>query len=144
MGLLDKLNPKNLIKKALDFAAPIVSAFNPLAGAVLGFAKGLANGQNPIQSLFSAASGLIPGGGGAGGVLGNLLGKFGGSGGFLDGMGGNSIVSSALNLFSGKKGVTDVLSQVTGSFGKSGGLNPLGMSNLTELAAQRMSQMLLR
>ncbi|WNG21822.1 hypothetical protein F0U63_04830 [Cystobacter fuscus] len=116
---------------------------NPLAGAALSFAGNLASGKSLTQSLFSAASSFIPGGGGGAGVFGNLLGKFGGAAGFLDGAGGNSILSAALNLATGKKGVTDVLGQLAGNFAQKG-LSQLGLNNATELAAQRMAQMLLQ
>lgn len=142
MGLLGGIG--KAFGKIASFAAPIVSMVNPLAGAALGFAGNLASGKSLTQSLFSAASGLIPGGGGgAGGVFGNLLGKFGKAAGFLDGAGGNSILSAALNLATGKKGVTDVLRQLAGNFAQKG-LSQLGLNNATELAAQRMAQMLLR
>ena len=146
MGFLSKIVPKNLLEgigKLASIAAPIVSMVNPLAGAALGFAGNLASGKSLTQSLFSAASGLIPGGGGAGNVFGNLLGKFGGASGLLDGAGGNSILSAALNLATGKKGVTDVLGQLAGNFVNKG-LSQLGLNNAAELAAQRMAQTLLQ
>ncbi|OJH36126.1 hypothetical protein [Cystobacter ferrugineus] len=141
MGFLGGIG--KALGKVASFAAPIVSMVNPLAGAALGFAGNLASGKSLTQSLFSAASSLIPGGGGGAGVFGNLLGKFGGAAGFLDGAGGNSILSSALNLATGKKGVTDVLGQLMGNFAQKG-LSQLGLNNATELAAQRMAQMLLQ
>lgn len=141
MGFLGGIG--KALGKVASFAAPIVSMVNPLAGAALSFAGNLASGKSLTQSLFSAASGLIPGGGGSGGVLGNLLGKFGGASGFLDGAGGNSILSAALNLATGKKGVTDVLGQLAGNFAQKG-LSQLGLNNAAELSAQRMAQMLLQ
>ncbi|MBZ4331134.1 hypothetical protein NR800_18530 [Corallococcus interemptor] len=122
--------------KVMDIVKPFVSAVNPLLGAAMGFASGLMQGKNPLQALLGAATDLIPGGG----VLKNALGTFANSG-LLDGAGGNSLLSGALNLAKGKSKVTDVLGDLFKST-KSNPLTNLGMSNATELAAQRMSTFL--
>jgi hypothetical protein len=125
--------------KVLDFAKPILTAVNPLLGAAAGFASGLMQGKNPLQSLLGAATDLIPGGG----IFKNLLGSFGGSG-LLDGAGGNSLLSGALNLATGKSKITDILGDLTKSAASKGGLTDLGLKNAQELAAQRMAQMIAR
>lgn len=124
--------------KVMDVVKPFVSMVNPLLGAAMGFASGLMQGKNPLQSLLGAAGDLIPGG--MGGVLGNVLGKFGGSA-LMDGMGGNSLLSGALNLASGKGKVTDIVGDLLKSTAKKA-LTQQGMHNTAELAAQRMSQFL--
>ncbi|MCY1022068.1 hypothetical protein [Pyxidicoccus sp. MSG2] len=124
--------------KVMDIVKPFVSMVNPLLGAAMGFASGLMQGKNPLQSLIGAATDLIPGG--MGGVMGNVLGKFGGKA-LMDGMGGNSLLSGALNLATGKSKVTDIV----GDFLKSSATKAFtaqGMGNTAELAAQRMSQFL--
>lgn len=124
--------------KVLDVVKPFVSMVNPLLGAAMGFASGLMQGKNPLQSLIGAATDLIPGG--MGGVMGNVLGKFGGKA-LMDGMGGNSLLSGALNLATGKSKVTDIV----GDFLKSSATKAFtsqGMGNVAELAAQRMGQFL--
>ena len=122
--------------KVMDVVKPFVSMVNPLLGAAMGFASGLMQGKNPLQALMGAATDLIPGG--MGGVLGNVLGKFGG-GALMNGMGGNSLLSGALNLASGQGKVTDIV----GDFLKSSATKAFssqGMGNMAELTAQRMSK----
>jgi hypothetical protein len=124
--------------KVMDVVKPFVSMVNPLLGAAMGFASGLMQGKNPLQSLIGAATDLIPGG--MGGVMGNVLGKFGGKA-LMDGMGGNSLLSGALNLATGKGKVTDIV----GDFLKSSATKAFtdqGMHNTRELTAQRMASML--
>jgi hypothetical protein len=124
--------------KVLDVVKPFVTMINPLAGMALGLASDLMQGKNPLQSLLSAATDLIPGGG----VFKNLMGAFGGSG-LLDGAGGNSLLSGALNLATGQGKITDVLGDLMKGASGAGGLSDLGMSNAAELTAQRMAQTLL-
>ncbi|AEI68033.1 hypothetical protein [Corallococcus macrosporus] len=124
------------IGKVLDVVKPFVSMVNPLLGAAMGFASGLAQGKNPIQSLLGAATDLIPGGG----AFKNTLGKFA-SNFLMDGAGGNSLLSGALNLATGKSKVTDVIGDMLKNTAKTG-LSQLGMNNAAELSAQRMSQFL--
>lgn len=131
------------IGKIAGAIAPIVSMINPAIGAALSFASNLAQGKNPLQSLLGAATSFIPGGGGAGGLLGNVLGKFGGMSSMLEGMGGNGLLGSAMNLFGGQgggSGITDIIGQAMNAFGGSG---PSSQSsgNLIELAAQGMSKL---
>ena len=125
--------------KILDIAKPFIMAVNPLLGAAVGFASGLMQGKNPLQSLIGAATDLIPGGG----VLKNVLGQFGGSG-LLDGAGGNSLLSGALNFATSKDKATDILKDLTKSAAEKGRLTQLGLKNAQELAAQRMGQLQLR
>ena len=130
-----------VLGKVAEIAKPFVSAINPLAGAALGFVTDLAQGKNPLQALMGAASSFIPGG--AGGLLGNVLGKFGGMSGMLDGAGGNGLIGSAMNLFGGQgggSGITDIIGKVLGNSGSSG-LSGQGQGNLMELAAQGMSKL---
>ncbi|MFB1481385.1 hypothetical protein [Corallococcus sp. RDP092CA] len=122
--------------KVMDIVKPFVSAVNPLLGAAMGFASGLMQGKNPLQSLLGAATDLIPGGG----VLKNALGTFANSG-LMDGAGGNSLLSGALNLAKGKSKVTDIVGDLFKAT-KSNPLTNLGMNNATELAAQKMSTFL--
>ncbi|RKH56631.1 hypothetical protein [Corallococcus llansteffanensis] len=124
------------IGKVLDVVKPFVSMVNPLLGAAMGFASGLMQGKNPIQSLLSAATDLIPGGG----VLKNAMGMFANSG-LMDGAGGNSLLSGALNLVSGKSKVTDIIGDLFKANKKSP-FGEQGMGNVAELAAQRMSTFL--
>ncbi|RKG53196.1 hypothetical protein D7X30_32465 [Corallococcus sp. AB011P] len=119
--------------KVMDIVKPFVTMVNPLLGAAMGFASGLMQGKNPLQSLLGAATDLIPGGG----VLKNALGTFANSG-LMDGAGGNSLLSGALNLATGKNKVTDIIGDLFKS-NKSNPLTNLGMNNAAELAAQRMS-----
>jgi hypothetical protein len=122
--------------KVMDIVKPFVTMVNPLLGAAMGFASGLMQGKNPIQSLLGAATDLIPGGG----VFKNALGAFANSG-LMDGAGGNSLLSGALNLAKGKSKVTDIVGDLFKST-KANPLTNLGMSNATELAAQKMSTFL--
>ncbi|CAM3664831.1 hypothetical protein G4177_17930 [Corallococcus sp. ZKHCc1 1396] len=119
--------------KVMDIVKPFVTMVNPLLGAAMGFASGLMQGKNPIQSLLGAATDLIPGGG----VFKNALSTFANSG-LMDGAGGNSLLSGALNLASGKSKVTDVIGDLFKA-NKKNPLTELGTSNAAELAAQRMS-----
>ncbi|NOK20364.1 hypothetical protein [Corallococcus carmarthensis] len=122
--------------KVMDIVKPFVTMVNPLLGAAMGFASGLMQGKNPIQSLLGAATDLIPGGG----VFKNALSTFANSG-LLDGKGGNSLLSGALNLAKGKSKVTDIVGDLFKST-KSNPLTNLGLGNATELAAQKMSTFL--
>lgn len=124
--------------KVASFVKPFVSMVNPMLGAAIGFAGDLLQGKNPLKSLLSTAMDFIPGNG----VLKNVLGKFGGSS-LMDGMGGNSLLSGALDLATGKKKITDVVGDFLQGATKSGPLSDMGLSNVTELAAQRMSRTLL-
>ncbi len=127
----------------LKVAAPILGAINPLFGAAASFAGGLLSGQKPLQALMGAASNLIPGGGLAKGLLGSFGGAAGG--GLLDGLGGNSLFSGLLNSATNKGGVTDLVGDLVKNVAKKGAekLTTLGKSNATELAAQRMAQLML-
>ena len=127
-----------IVGKIADIAKPFVSMINPLAGAALGFASDLAKGKNPLQSLMGAVSSFIPGG--PGGILNNVLGKFGGAAGLMDGMGGNSLLSGALNLATGKSSITDILSKLRKSVTGCGGLTPQGNHHAGELVAHSMAQ----
>ncbi len=123
--------------KVLDVAKPFISMVNPAIGAAVGAASGLMQGKNPLESILGAATDLIPGG--AGGVLKNVLGKFGG-GGLLEGAGGNNLLSGVLGLVTGKSKITDILGDVMKGAGAEG-LTQLGLKNAQELAAQRMGQL---
>lgn len=128
--------------KVLDVVKPFISAINPALGAAVGFVGGLLQGKNPLQAALGAVTDLIPGG--AGGILKNVLGKFGGSalGGMMDGLGGNSLLSGVLNAATGKGKVTDIVGDLMKNVaGK--GLTDLGLKNTQELSAQRMAQMFL-
>jgi hypothetical protein len=125
--------------KVMDVVKPFVSMVNPLLGAAMGFASGLMQGKNPLQSLLGAAGDLIPGG--MGGALGNVLGKFGGSG-LMEGMGGNSLLSGALNLAKGKGKITDIAKDLLKATQKKEEMTEQSRQNTTELMAQRMGQLL--
>jgi hypothetical protein len=128
------------IGKIASAVAPIVSMINPMIGAALKFGGDLAQGKNPLQALMGAASSFIPGGGGAGGLLGNVLGKFGGMSNLMESFGGNGLIGSAMNLFGGQgggSGITDILGKVLGG----GSQSSQGMGNLAELAAQGMGKL---
>ncbi len=125
--------------KVMDVVKPFVSMVNPLLGAAMGFASGLMQGKNPLQSLLGAAGDLIPGG--MGGALGNVLGKFGGSG-LMEGMGGSSLLNGALNLAKGKGKVTDIIGDVLKATQKKEEMTEQSRNNTTELSAFRMAQML--
>ncbi len=125
--------------KALDIVKPFITAINPALGAAVGFASGLMQGKNPLQAAMGAAMDLFPGAN----MLGNVLGKFGGSGlsNLMDGMGGNSLLHSALNFATGKGDVTDIVGDLIKNTAKDQ-LTKQGLGNAQELSAQRMAQLL--
>ncbi|MFP2931146.1 hypothetical protein ACLESO_39320 [Pyxidicoccus sp. 3LG] len=126
------------LSKGLDLIKPLVTAANPLLGAAMGFAKGLMEGKNPLESALGAVTDLIPGSS----VFKSTLEKFAGP--FLmNGEGGNSLLSGALNMFGGKGGgVTDIVGELMkGMDKKQEQLDQQGQQNLIELAAQRMSRL---
>ena len=124
--------------KIASTIAPVVSMFNPLIGAGLKFAGGLAQGQNPLKSALSAGMDLIPGNS----FLKNVLGKFGGSK-LLEGGAGNALVDGAMSFLGGKGSkITDVVKDVVKSAGEQA-LSKVSNNNLAELAARNVAQGLL-
>lgn len=124
------------IGKIAGAIAPVVSMFNPLIGAGLKFAGGLASGQNPFKSLLSAGMDLIPGSG----LLKGALGKFGGK--MLEGAAGNGLVDGVMSAFSSPGKITDVVKDVVKSKAQEA-LSKVSKDNLAELAARQMGQSLL-
>jgi hypothetical protein len=132
--------------KILDVAKPVLSAVNPMLGAAAGAVGGMAQGKNPFESILGGLGDMIPGG--AGGILKNVLGAFGGGGGggglggLLDGAGGNNLLGGLLGMVGGKGGVTDLLGGLFKGTEGAGGLSDLGLKNVQEQAAQKMGGLL--
>jgi hypothetical protein len=127
----------------LKVAAPFLGAINPLFGAAASFAGGLLKGEKPLQALMGGLTSMIPGGGGLGGLAGNLLGKFGGAagGGLLDGLGGNGLLGGLLGQAGGKGGITDILGGLLKGVGGADKLTQMGKSNAVEQFASSMAGM---
>jgi hypothetical protein len=132
--------------KILDVAKPVLSAVNPMLGAAAGAIGGMAQGKNPLESILGGLGGMIPGG--AGGILQNVLGAFGGGGGggglgsLFEGAGGNNLLGGLLGMVGGKGGVTDLLGGLFKGTGGADALTDGALKNVQEQAASKMGSLL--